>query len=341
MRLWPRLAALSLLLAHAAAHAQDPGSLHVQLRPLGEVAEPARHQIAADARARHDSWLSAETQAIVLKLHADVGMRVGRGALLIELDARDAEVAVAQAAAQLAAARARFELAGQRRQRGMELRADGHVSADELLALDTAERAARSELEIAEAGLRAAQRQREKTRILAPFDAVVMERTAQQGQLATIGSPLIRLVDASPPEVAAAIPDAWAEDLVDAQATWFVDAQGQRFPLHQLRLTDAVDAAGRTRQARLQFSGASARAGSSGQLVVESRRLRVPANLLVQREGQLGVFVAQSGQARFHAIAQAHEGRSGIVDLPAETLVVVGGQQALRDGEALPNARSD
>jgi hypothetical protein len=62
----------------------------------------------------------------------------------------------------------------------------------------------------------------------------------------------------------------------------------------------------------------------------------LPAELLVQRAGRLGVFVAEGGKARFHPLPQAQEGRPAPLDLPPEARIATQGRHAVQDGQALP-----
>ena len=61
----------------------------------------------------------------------------------------------------------------------------------------------------------------------------------------------------------------------------------------------------------------------------------IPAALMVRRGDALGIFVRQGQQARFIGLPGAQEGRAVATQLPPDTLVVVRGQAALTDGQAL------
>ncbi|MCB1553362.1 MAG: efflux RND transporter periplasmic adaptor subunit [Xanthomonadales bacterium] len=302
---------------------------------LSDVARAGTHTAAAEVRPRNDSWLSAELPAVVRSVRADVGDSVARGAVLVELDDRDARLALDQSRAQRSAAEAELLLADQRLQRGRELREHAHISADELLALDTAAAAAKARLEMARAGERSNARQVEKTRVVAPYDGIVMAREAQVGQLATAGTPLLRLLDGGPGEVVAALPAEWADAARTAGKIWFEAQDGSRYELTALQLTTAIDSISRTQHARLAFAGPPARSGSSGRIIVETGDFELPAEMFVERGGRHGVFTAEQGVARFHAVENYVEGRGARVDLTADTLVVSVGQQTLQDGQAL------
>jgi RND family efflux transporter MFP subunit len=323
------------LLASASSLAQAPTA--VQTRPLGELAELAAGQASAEVLSPNDSLIAAELSATVAAVPVDVGAQVRRGQLLVELDATDARLALAQADAQVAAARANLAMADQRLARAKDLHQRQYASDDDLLARTTEQQGAKSELALREAARRIAARSVEKARILAPFDGVVLERQAQVGALAAPGTPLLRLVDLAAPEVQAALQIADAEGIAQAAELRF-ESQGRSWPLRLERLSPVADAASRTRLARFAFSDEAAPAGIAGLLRWRGPQRLLPPELLVRRGDQLGAFVAENGRARFVPAPGAQEGRAFALALPASALVVVQGQQGLIDGQALTMA---
>ena len=326
-----RVALLAALLAPAFALAQSE-PLPVRAAPLGEIATPRSLRAPAEVVAGNDSLLASELALPIARVLVEVGQRVSAGDLLVQLDRRDPELQLRQALAQRAAAQARRELAVQRLSRGEDLAQRQFASADELLALKAAEAAAQADLEIADSAVALARRALDKTALRAPFDGEVVERMAQQGALATPGSPLVRLVQLGGEEVQAELPGELADSLAESTEVHF-ETPGLRLPLQLLRLTDSVRSGSRARIARLAFTDGSASPGRSGSLAWRSGTSSVPARLLVQREPGLGIFRVESGLARFTPLPGAVDGRSAEVSLPASTLVVVEGQQALRDGD--------
>ena len=88
-------------------------------------------------------------------------------------------------------------------------------------------------------------------------------------------------------------------------------------------------------RARFTFDGEEARIGASGQLVWKEVSGVIPVRLIVQRGDELGVFVAESGKARFVPIPGAQQGRPAIAKLPPETQIVFRGQTRLQDGNLI------
>ena len=77
----------------------------------------------------------------------------------------------------------------------------------------------------------------------------------------------------------------------------------------------------------------------AGRLRWEAEAAFLPPELLVRRDGGLGVFLIYDGAARFHPLPEATEGQPARVDLPAEARLVLEGRQRLSDGDAVVPAR--
>jgi multidrug efflux pump subunit AcrA (membrane-fusion protein) len=132
------LALIALALFSSTATAQTAAASTesaVRVQPVEVLALPDRHVASASVLAPNDAVIASEIAATVAAVHAEAGRSVERGALLISLDERDAQLALAQANAQLQAATARLTLGPQRAERGRNLRVDKHISDDELMAL--------------------------------------------------------------------------------------------------------------------------------------------------------------------------------------------------------------
>ncbi|HRD49143.1 MAG: efflux RND transporter periplasmic adaptor subunit [Candidatus Competibacter sp.] len=330
----PPLALLPVgLILCSLALAQTATPVEVGVQPLREVALPDRGTAPASVIAPNDSRIAAEVTARVARVHAEVGGTVKTGQLLLELDAADYRLALAQADAQVTAARARVALAEQRLQQALTLIKKRFVSDDAVLELKTGVQAAEADLDVAQAQQAVAARNVEKCRIVAPFIGVVLERQAQVGATAAPGTILLRLVDLAAPEIEAQVQATQADELPHATEIVF-ENQGKPYPARLLRLSPVVDAAARTRVARLAFTGRAAPpAGSSGTLRWLTPDGLLPPDLLVKRDQKLGAFVVESGRARFVPAPTAQEGRPFAVALPPETSMVVRGQQGLNNGQ--------
>lgn len=325
------------LLSSVAAAADVPHA--VTWQPLGELLIQAQHEAPAAAQSLNESRIASEVTAVVRTLPVQVGEVVEAGATLVELDPRDAQLALDRAQAALAAAQARIRLAEFQLQRARELHERNFASADTLTQRETELALAQAERAAATAQVASAQRDLDKCTIRAPYRAIVHARSAQLGELAAPGSPLLTLIDVSRIEVSAQIQPQDSASLQAADDILFV-APGTRYAVRLLRISPAIDRATRTQEARLPFSGQAAPPGTEGTIRWQGETNLLPADLLSRRNGRLGVFVADGDTARFAVLEQAQEGRPVAVTLAPATRVIVDGRFSLQDGVKIAATRA-
>lgn len=322
--------ALALLLAATPMHAQVP----VQVQPLREVLVDLERRAPADVRALNDALLAAEVAAVVDSVQADVGQRVAAGELLLVLDEADYQLALQQAEASLAAARAQHAEADTKLRRATDLARDQYLSADELLERETRAQVAATTIRSAEVALAVARRNLERCRIRAPFNGVVAARLAQVGAYVAPGMPVLQLTQLDGFELDAEIPAAEAASLETASAIRF-ESQLRAWPVRLLRLSPVIEMERRSRRARFAFTEGAPEIGRSGEVIWRVAGGQLPASLVSRRDGQLGVFLAEAGKAVFRPLPAAQEGRPVPVDLPGDTEVVVLGRERLQHGDLL------
>lgn len=310
----------------------EPVPVHTQ--PFAELAIHAQHSAPATVVSDNQSRLSAELQAKIKAMPVRVGETVAKGTLLVQLDPTDFELAVASEKAALAAVSAKLDLAKYELNRAITLSKKQAVSEQILKQREADRDALLAEQQIRQAALQQAQRQVEKTKIRAPFRAVVLERLAQSGELAAPGTPLLRIVDIDNLELRARIQPEQADDLQHNTAPRLL-YQDQQFPLSLRVITPALDTRARTREARLRFTSTPPLPGATGKLVWSSALASLPADLISQRDGKLGVFIREGDKARFITLPQAQTGRPVTTKLSPETEVITDGRYRLRDGDEI------
>lgn len=313
-------AALAALLASTALQAETPPPRLVSVRPLSEVVLHPQRSAPATAVSLNDSRISAQIRARIDAIPVKVGESVSKGQPLVQLDCRDYRL-------NLRAQQAALALAQQQAERARSL-AGQQLVAEELL------NQRQAELDTA-----AAQRDRaaldvDRCVITAPFDGVVTQRLAGVGEYADTGAPLLRLLDAGAIEVSAQVPIDAADSLAGAGRLLF-ETQGSDYPLKLRTLTPAINSEARNREVRLTFAGRRALPGAAGRLVWEAAAAHVPADLVVRRDGGLGLFVAENGRARLIPLPKAQEGQPAAVALPPTTEVIIEGRHGLRDGDPI------
>jgi RND family efflux transporter MFP subunit len=320
------------LLTAGFARASDPVPVAVQR--LGDLLIERELRAPASVISANRAVLTSEISALIREVVADVGASTQKGALLIRLDNDNASLVLAQSQAALAALEAQIVQAKQRLRKAEELLGKNFVSDDELIARQT-------DLAVLEANrtaqlvaIKQAELTLSRTRIVAPFDATVVERQAQVGSFAMPGTPLVTLVQTDRREIDAELDPRYAAGIAGASDLQFI-SQGQSWPVALARLSDVIETNTRKQRGRFVFTARPAPVGASGELVWTAAQGLVPVTLIVQRGNQLGVFIANDGHARFVPIPDAQEGRPAVLDLPADTLVVSRGHVRLQDGDAL------
>jgi RND family efflux transporter MFP subunit len=333
----PRLRLLIFLAVAlpALAHAQNggaPAAPVVSARPFADVALFPEREAPATAQSLNEARLAAEVSAAIAAIPVEVGQTVAAGAVLVRLEARDFELGLARAKAQLDAAQSRLQLAESQLARARDLRARNFISSEALHQRESEAEVQRAEVALNRAQLDTARRALAKATIRAPYRAIVRQRLANVGELASPGTPLVSLVDLSRIEVAAQVQVKDAESLAAARDIR-LQALGRQWPLELTRISPAINRDARNVEARLAFGREAAPPGADGRILWRDHRPHVPAELLVRREGGLGVFVVNDAKAHFVPIAQAQEGRPAAANLPPATRIVTEGRQVVRDGQ--------
>lgn len=276
--------------------------------PVAESSLRPSLSYVATLRAARDASLSTAVGGRVEKLSVQIGDRVRRGAELVRLRDVDARAAVASAGAALAQAKARaggavdleatpdvraariaLEAARDARERMAPLLARGSVSEQDVWRVKAQERTADAQLDAARALARASAAAVDQARaqsaqanlalsdltLRAPFDGVVVERAAREGETVAAGTTLLRVVDDASFRLEFDVPQHEAH-LVALGAS--VRAEGARAadgaPLAGpvARLSAALDGETRLRRAEADVAtpAASALAGSRVRVRVET-----------------------------------------------------------------------
>jgi RND family efflux transporter MFP subunit len=295
--------------------------------------------------ARRDVVVSSEAAGRVIRVLVDVGDRVTPGTVLVELESELRRLAVDQAEAQFALARANAEKAERDLERNRTLHAKGDVSDAEMEGIRLAAQSAASAHRSADAALKVARRQLADTQIRSPIAGTVAKRFAEVGETVGPGSPVFNVVDLDVVRVKLTLPESEIGGVATGQrARVSVDrypdlegsvAQvGSKSEGNSHRYPVEVEVANR--------EGDPLKAGMFARTeIVTGTRERIPlipTAALVGGDGPPSVYVIQEGRARLRAVSPA--GRrgdtTGVADgLREGEVVVTMGQQALKDGAAV------
>ncbi|NKN34133.1 efflux RND transporter periplasmic adaptor subunit [Marichromatium bheemlicum] len=321
-----------LLLLPALAGAE--AVLSVTTVELGTVLVHPVREAPAEAVALNDTRLGAEINGVIAAIDVAVGDRVERGQVLARLDCTPHEIKVARAQAALAAGRATLEFSELQLDNARRLSARRSISQEELDKREADARTRKAELDRLQAALDAAEYTASKCTIVAPLNAVVIERIASVGDYAVPGTEILRLLDDENIEVSAKVQE---QDLGGLEAAAEVRFVG-RLRDHPVRLRTVLpllERRLRTYEVRLRFVAEPAPPGAAGRLRWRVGGGRIPADLLVRRDGGFGVFVLEDGRARFQSLPEARAGHPAATSLAPTTRLIVDGRFRVEDGEAV------
>jgi membrane fusion protein (multidrug efflux system) len=207
-----RAAVAALALLCGPALAQD----HEALRARGVVRALAEASISSELAGRIDAIPFRE------------GQGVKQGQILVEFDCTRLAAEVAALGAEEAAARATH---------------DGNREMERLRAIGARDLAISSaRLEKAAAEHAAGKSKMSTCKIAAPFDAVVIEKLANQHEVTSPSSPLLRIVDVRRLVIELIAPSRWLGWVVQgAKFSFRLDETGRSRSAHIVRLGGAVD----------------------------------------------------------------------------------------------------
>lgn len=145
--------------------------------------EPTEYKYSGDVRTRYESPLAFQVGGKIISRNVEVGSRVRAGDVLMQLDPRDAQQALANYAAQIASAQSQLKLAEDTLNRTEQLFKQGAVSKAELDNIQNTYNTAAALLKQLNALYTASQNQLEYTSLRADRDGIVTSVTAEVGQV--------------------------------------------------------------------------------------------------------------------------------------------------------------
>ena len=334
-RKWVWLAVIAVLLAAAAAwQFARPHPQAVQTTPV-VTAYPSQQYVVLNATgyvvAQRKAAISSKATGRLEWLGVAEGSRVKAGDLIARIDNRDvvaqaqsAEAAVRAARANVTQSEVERENAQVEYRRNEELVGKGFISQSALDAakarLDRAAAgvaSARANLNVALANARNAQVAVDYTEIRAPFDGVILSKSANVGDLVTPFSnatdskgAVVSMADMSTLEVEADVSESSLSKVhVGQPAEIVLDAlPDARFRGHINRMVPTVDRAKATVMTKVKFDTIdprvllemSAKVSFLSQEVTPAQQkplIAVKQDAIVERDGGFAVFVVRDGRA--------------------------------------------
>lgn len=326
--------------------------------PVAVTAQPptvtkagARLQLSGTVTSKQSADLSARVDGLIAKVLVDAGSTVARGATLLHLDDTLARLELEQAEAALLEATAALAEARRLDKEARRLHEQQHISTTEVASREAA-------VNLAEAAHAAARARRNTAAELvarhalpAPFAGVVRRRLVEVGEWVTRGTPVLELVALEPLEVEVMVPQEHYGTLApDQQVTVHPDARpGITVPARIEAVVPVSDSQSRTFLVRLLITRGieGVQPGTSASVEFHAAGgedvLEVPRDAVLRHpDGGYSLFVIENGLARRrNVVIGASRGENVAVSsgIGTDALVIVRGNQALRDGQPVTVAR--
>lgn len=321
---------LALLLITANTVANE--KINVNMAPLADIAIYPERSAPATVISLNESTISARITAQVVEIPVQVGDIVEAGNTLATLDCSDYKLASRESRSRIEALKAKIELAKRRLQRTKKLTLKQSVSEEilderesELAVLNADLRGARTDVEMANVN-------ESRCNVKSPFRALIVERISAVGQFTNVGSALVKIMDIEQLELSA---QAFSQDAaqITTSDNLFFEHAGQRYPVKLRTVIPAINTETRNREVRLLFNSDAALPGAAGKLLWRDTRAHIPGELLVRRNGELGVFSIKNNVAHFISIPSAQAGRASPTSLPIDTPLVIEGHFSLKEAD--------
>lgn len=311
---------------------KKPEKLVVYTSALGDVSVDITHSAPASVVSLNSSTIKAELSANIASMSVRVGDAVKKGDVLAKLNCSDAQAQLQQAQARITSAHAQLRASELELNRTKTLNQKRSISESILTQRQAAYDAARGDYQASLAARNLSRNQVKRCTLRAPYDAIVTHRIGQVGELATFGSPIVKLVSSKDAEVTADILPANANSLTEAGSVEF-ESRGDTHTVTLRHIVSAIDNSKRTQEARLTFNDANTAplAGTPGRLVWKDANQGIPAPYITERNKTLGVFVVENGTAFFTPLPNAQAGRPTAVDWSNTVMIVTTGQHGLKD----------
>lgn len=207
---WLLLAAAASLFACAEENDEAPPPIRsVRYMTVKKTAESGQRTFSGSLAAGNQSQLSFQVTGRIQKLTVKTGSRVKKGELIAELDPADFELALREAQANAAQARAQAENADANYQRIRRLYETRNTSRQDLDAARTQRDTARSAKVAAQETVQRLRRQLDYTQLKAPAAGTINNVMAEINEVVTAGKPIVTLQAGKALEASVDVPESF------------------------------------------------------------------------------------------------------------------------------------
>lgn len=274
--------------------------------------------------------LRGEIQGQVEQFHAEKGHVLKENDLIVQLKIDDRDVTLKSAQKRL-------------KQRELEYKAAKNLftkgfSTEVQVATN------RAELEAAKADLKRAELALKNTKIRAPFDGILEERTVEIGDYVTIGDTIANFIDLDPIKVIAFIAEQRIQDIQIGQKGQVQLPGGDHFEGHVSFISHIAEPATRTFKVELSIANPdfTIRDGLTTEITLQGQTAKAhqisPAILTLSETGEVGIkYVDQNQTVQFSPVTVTASQADAIwvQGLPDPIQVVVVGQGFITEGQTV------
>jgi len=267
--------------------------------------------------------LGAQVAGRITEVAVKAGDVVRAGQVLVRIDARTAEQAVAASRSQVAEAEANLANARQRHERNVNLHAQKFVSQAAVDQSDAELKAAQAQLSAQRANAEQASATQTFSIITAPFAGVVGATHVEQGDMAQPGRALLTLFDPKDLRVTATLPQASLAKVKLGEPVE-IELSGRTETVRATRVTVIPLADSRTHSTRVRLDLPATQGVLPGQFARAQfvtgamRVLAVPASALLRRGEVTAVYVVdRDGRAQLRQVRPGEPVAGGMVEILA------------------------
>ncbi len=330
-----------LLLCPALGLAQDFGPTLVKVGEASMQELSSVVMVPGTVVSRDDARLSAEVDGRLLEV-AEVGTEVRAGEPVARVEDETLRLLNQELLAEIRRAEARLEFLANEVRRFATLAETNLASANQLEQARSEQAVAQGDLDVARARLAQNNDQLARTRVLAPFDGVVVERMMRPGERVADGGVVVRLVNQERLEVVARAPLEYFAFSKPGNVLELSAADRQLSA--SIRTVVAVgDEQTHQFELRLDLPGRPFEVGQTVRVAVPSspaqRVLTVPRDAVVLRPEGATLFVIDSQQQAQQVTVRIGLGNGDRVEVHGQVnsgdRVVIRGNERLQPGQTV------
>jgi multidrug efflux system membrane fusion protein len=312
------------------AERPEPPPFRVETRL--SVAQPVVQEVVVNGHteAARDVTLRAEAAGRVVEVPVERGARVDAGAIVLRIDKRDREAALAQAEAALHRAQIEADAARKLNSKGFQAET---ALAEKLAALAQAEAA----VEHAKLALA-------HTEVRAPFAGILDRRPVEIGDYVDVGNEVATILELEPLIVIGDVAEVDVGKISLGSEGYAVTVGGRRLKGDVRYIASRADPATRTFRVELEVANPGGLVGAGMSATLHLPLEAVPAHevspslLVLNESGRVGVrAVGQAGRVEFHPvdILRAREDAVWLAGLPERVRLITTGQGFVREGQTV------